>query len=269
MHIKKCLFFSFLVLIFVKPVWAHDCRYTIAVVPQFEMAQIKENWLPLLNALEEKTDCHLALVETTTTLKFEKILYAGEYDFAYGNPLHAALAKERAGYVPILRSGGEKLKGIIVVKANSDIQDVAQLDGEVLAFPSPHALGAKLLPRANLLQDHNVTIEPKYVRTHSAVYRHVARSMTVAGGGVMRTFKQQPEYLQNALRVLYTTPEVHPHPIIVHDRVSADKRDAIQKALLEISSENPELFAQIPMENPVAASYEDYSNLDVEALEAF
>ncbi len=51
------------------------------------------------------------------------------------NPYHAVMAKKAAGYTPILRDGATRLTGILVVRKDSPITRVEQLDGATLEKP--------------------------------------------------------------------------------------------------------------------------------------
>ena len=245
------------------------CHYKVGVVPQFEQRRIFEVWSAILDNLKTKTGCEFELVGSKTIIEFEKAFKDGVYDFAYMNPYHAVMAKKAQGYEPIVRSGKKKLKGILVVKKDSPIQDVKELKDQELAFPSPNALGASLLMRAELATKHDTPVQPKYVKTHSSVYLHVAKGLTVAGGGVGRTLAEQPDHIKNALRVLYTTTPVNAHPLVVHARVGEEHSKKVQAAWLALAEEQATLFDGVPMKGSIATSYDDYIGLEDFGLEDF
>ena len=165
----------------------------------------------------------------------EAKLANGDFDFAYMNPYHALVAGRDQGYVPLVRDGGRSLYGILVVRKDSPIQDVKDLDGAEIAFPAPNALGASLLMRAELARGQGISITPKYVKTHSSVYLNVLLGQTAAGGGVMGTFNQQPATIKDQLRTVFVTRDMAPHPLGAHPRVSLSDRAKITKALLAIA----------------------------------
>lgn len=245
------------------------CHYKVGVVPQFEQRRIFAVWSTILDNLKAKTGCEFELVGSQTIIEFEKAFKAGVYDFAYMNPYHAVMAKKAQGYVPILRSGKKKLKGVLVVKKDSTIQDVKELSEKELAFPSPNALGASLLMRAELAKKYDTPVKPKYVKTHSSVYLHVAKGLTVAGGGVGRTLAEQPDHIKNSLRVLHTTTPVNAHPFVAHRRVGEKQRKKIQEAWLDLAVEQATLFDGIPMKGSIATTYDDYIVLEDFGLEDF
>lgn len=245
--------------------------YTIGIVPQFEIRHIRKIWKPIINEIEKKTGIKLKLLGSPTIPDFEKEFNAGKFDFAYMNPYHLLLANKAQGYTPLVRDNGRKLHGIIVVRSDSPIKTVKDLDDKKIAFPAPNALGASLLIRANLKNIFNINIHPVYVKTHSSVYLNVVVKQTAAGGAVQKTLNQQKANIKGALKVLYRTPKVSPHPLAVHPRVPITDAEKIKDALLMLG-ENPTgkaLLAKIPMKKIGPASMDDYTPLLKLHLEEF
>lgn len=211
---------------------AHSARaaeFTVGVVPQFEAQKLHKIWQPILDELSLKTGHTFKLLGSKTIPEFESSFQKGEFDIIYANPWHAVIANQTQGYVPVIKDGSQQLKGILVVRKDSDINEVRQLDGKEIAFPSPNALGASLLMRTDLHNLFGINIVPIYVKTHPSVYLNVLLGDAVAGGGVTRTFMEQPEKITNNLRVIYQTREMNPHPICVHPRVPRQQREQIEK----------------------------------------
>lgn len=234
--------------------------YTVGVVPQFATQIISSTWEPILAELSARTGESFTLVIETDITQFEVAFERGDYDIAYMNPWHAVIANETQGYLPIVKDGANPLKGILVVKADSEISEVSQLENAEIAFPSPNALSASLLMRTELATLHGLTVTPLYVRTHPSVYLNVALGKSLAGGGVLRTLLAQPQSLQDQVKIIYETREVSPHPIVVHPSLSEDTRQKLTTALLDIAADSKgrALFSGIPMQQPTAANLAEY-----------
>ena len=245
--------------------------YTIGIVPQFEIRHIRKIWNPIIKEVEKATGYDLKLIGSPTIPDFEREFNAGQFDFAYMNPYHMLIAEKTQGYVPLIRDNGRKLHGILVVREDSDITSVKELDGKKIAFPAPNALGASLLMRANLTNDYKIKFNPVYVKTHSSVYLNVVVKQTSAGGGVQKTLKQQRENIKGALRVLHRTPKVSPHPLAGHPRVPKEVREKVKQAMLKLG-ETPigkSLLSKIPMKKIGEASINDYYPLRKFKLDNF
>ncbi|MCK4707348.1 MAG: phosphate/phosphite/phosphonate ABC transporter substrate-binding protein, partial [Gammaproteobacteria bacterium] len=180
-------------------------------------------------------------------------------------------ANESQGYIPLVRDHSKKLQGVLVVRKDSDIKSVKDLNNKKLAFPSPNALGASLQMRAELHDKFQLNITPVYVKTHDSVYLNVYLKQVAAGGGVGKTFRKQAEKLRNTLRIIYKTTPVAPHPIAAHPRVPEEDRIKVLNALFEISNTDTgkKLLAQIPIKQLGKASMEDYRPLEKMKLKRF
>ncbi|HEX8980886.1 MAG TPA: phosphate/phosphite/phosphonate ABC transporter substrate-binding protein [Parasulfuritortus sp.] len=233
--------------------------YTLGVVPQFEQRKLFAIWKPVVDELERRSGLNIRLVVTLTIPEFETALEKGTFDFVYTNPFEILRAADRQGYIPLVRDA-HPLYGILVVRRDSPLNNVDQLQGKTLAVPSPNALGASLLLRADLERLHGIHMVMVNAKTHSSVYLHVLNGLTDAGGGVQKTLAEQPAGIRDGLRVLYTTRAMPSHPIAAHPRVPPEIRKRLQKALLEmaVTPSGKALLDKIPMPAPVPATLADY-----------
>lgn len=240
--------------------------YTFGVVPQFEQRRTFAIWTPILAELGKRTGLSFELVTTPTIPAFEKLYDEGSVDFAYMNPYY--MVENPQGYIPLVRDN-TPIVGILVVRKDSPYKTPADLEGKEVAFPSPNAIGASLLIRADLARQYHVNIIPRYVKSHSSVYLHVAQNLTAGGGGVVKTLEEQKPEVQDVLRVLFTTRSIPSHPVSAHPRVPKKVREAVRDALLAMASTpaGKALLDEIPMSKPVAAHAKDYEPMRGYGLE--
>lgn len=251
--------------------FADSPTYTVGVVPQFDSRRIVEIWQPILEQVGKRSEIRLVLKASPSIPEFERQFSAGEFDFAYMNPYHLIVAHEKQGYVPLVRDIGRELYGIIVVKKDSPLRDVSELDGKTVAFPAPNALGAALIPRAEFSNKYHIRINERYVKSHSSVYLNVALGLADAGGGVERTLNQQPREVRNQLRILYKTRKVPPHPLVVHPRVGDEVSKQVSAALLRLgaNSEGRKMLARVPFRRIGPTTIKDYEVLRGMGLSEF
>jgi len=233
--------------------------YSIGVVPQFEPRKMFGIWRPIVEELEKRTGNRFNLVVPLTVSEFERELEKGTYDFVYANPYHIMRVSQKQNYLPLVRDR-IPLRGILLVRKDSRVQELKDLDGKTLAVPSPNAIGASLLIRADLEHLYGVRMAMVNVKTHSSVYLNVLNGLTDAGGGVEKTFDEQDKPVRDALRIIYTTRELPSHPVAAHPRVDKTVREKVRQALLELpaSPAGKAMLDEVPMTEPVTASIEDY-----------
>lgn len=247
-------------------------RFTVAVVPQFTPAAIKKDWTPLLARLSRETGFQLELKLYKSIPAFERDLLNGAPDFAYMSPYHAVLARRTRGYVPLLRDGAHNLTGIVVVPKEGLVSTIGDLNGKIVAFPSPNAFAASLYIRTLLARKEGVFVKPKYVKTHSNVYRHVALGTAAAGGGANRTLNREPAELRDRLKIIYETPSAAPHPLCAHPRIAPADRQSLVEAFFRIAKdpEAQSVLNAVELASPVRADFDrDYAPIADLGLEAF
>jgi len=234
--------------------------YTVGIIPQFEVRKLFGIWRPVLDHLQTATGLKFKFKSAKSIPEFQKKLIGGEFDFAYMNPYQSVLTQKTQGYIPLVRDHSKNLQGILVVRNDSSINDIKQLEGNTLAFPAPNALGASLMLRAELMNLHHIKFNSSYVKTHDSVYLNVIYKKVAAGGGVEKTFNWQNPEIKNSLRIIYRTQSVAPHPLAVHPRIDMKAATKVQRALLNMDNteKGKKLLAKIPIKKIGIAVIDDY-----------
>lgn len=245
---------------------------TVGIVPQQSATVLAANWSPILHYLTERTGVPLNFATASDIPTFEQRLLAGEYDIAYMNPYHFTFFNEHSGFRAMVRRGDASIQGIIVVRKDSDIQSLEQLDGQRLAFPSPAAFAASVVPRAEI-EKQGVKIEPIYVSSHDSVYLNVSKGFFVAGGGIARTLNATKPEINQQLRVLWKTKPYTPHAIAAHPRVEADTVAKLTEALVEMANDEAGSALLEPLkikrwQASEDADWDDVRSLDIKLLDS-
>ncbi len=205
--------------------------YTFGVVPQQSASELARRWAPVLDYLGRSAGLEIKFRTAPDIPEFERRVAAGEYDFAYMNPYHYTVFSQKPGYRAYAKAKGQRLKGILVVRKDSPIQDPRGLSGATLAFPAPAAFAASVLTRAYLNQE-GIPFTPKFVSSHDSVYLAVAKGLYPGGGGVVRTLESLEPDVRNQLRILWTTEGYTPHAFAAHPRVPAEDVERLTEAML-------------------------------------
>lgn len=245
--------------------------YSVYLVPRLPATTLYHDWAPLLERLgRENALCFVLRIPVDFT-EFEQAIRAGKPDFVLLNPYHQVMVGRKPGYVPLVRDQLSGLAGVLVVRKDSTVRDIQQLDGATVAFPAPNAYAASLLMRA-LLAQKNIHITADYVGSHNNVYRAVALGAVSAGGGANTTLNHEPAELQSQLRVLFTTPIFMPHPFSAHPRVPQSVREKVIAGFLHIAADpaGRDMLKAIQIAKPTRADYvRDYKELEQLNLEHF
>lgn len=247
-----------------------DIIYSFGVIPQFGQQKINTIWKPIINELSRRTGLQFRLVIPRTISEFEESIDKGNFDFIYANPYQILRLSDSPGYIPLIKDK-TPLRGILVVRRDSPVTKVTELEGKMLAVPALNALGASLLLRSDLERLYGVHMTLVDENTHNAAYLSVIYKVTDAAGGVKKTLNEQEKNIRDELRILYTTRAMPSHPIAVHPRINKKIQSSVKKALMEMSNNAASklLLKEIPMDSPVSASLDDYLVMRNWGLEDF
>lgn len=261
---SKIQHYLFVLLIILVPS-ANADSLSFGIVPQQSAEKLARNWTPIFKYLSAKSGLEIRFSTAQDIPTFEKRVISGEYDIAYMNPYHYTVFQKVPGYQAIAKQKDKRIKGIVVVRKDSDIQDLKELHQRTLAFPSPAAFAASVIPRSQMdLQ--GIDIEPKYVSSHDSVYMGIQRGFFVAGGGVLRTFNNTSPEVRDQLRILWTTPTYTSHAIAVHPRLAPEVVEKLKQAMMMMNDdpEGRELLKAINFKGIELAGNADWD--DVRAL---
>ena len=244
---------------------------SVVIVPQLPRAITYAKWAPILEYVGQKSGQCFNLDIPETIPAFEKLLFKGEPDFAFVNPYHEVIAKKRKGYIPLFIDGKTKLTGILVVRANSPIKKIQELQGMEVAFPAPNAFAASLLIRSELARQ-GVFIKPRYLKTHATAYRAVALGDVVGAGGVNNTLQREEQALKESLRIIYETSGYAPHPFVANPRVPLKLRNSVTEAFISLTASEPgrRLLEEVQIPQPIPSDFQrDFAPLEKLKLEKF
>ncbi len=147
--------------------------------------------------------------------------YLGEHD-----PKLIALAAEEVG-------GETAYRSVIVTRADSSIQEPADLAGKLMAFGAPHSYSSHYVPRVMLLK---AGVDLGTLKDYAFLDRHERVALAVLHGdfdaGGLR-YGIAAQYLDRSpgLRIIATSPPLPPHLIVARAGLDEGIRARVQHAL--------------------------------------
>lgn len=210
--------------------------YYLGIPPQQTPNEIAKRWTPFATYLSRKTGLNIQLQTAKDITTFHGQLKHGQLDISFVNPQTYIQVHQLAGYQAFAKERGGATIGLIIVRKDSLIQDVAQLDQLTMAFAGPTAFTATTLPR-NYLKLRRVDVTPQYVVSIDSVYRAVAKGLFQAGGGEARTFGSLDSDLKKELRILWESKPLPPFPFFAHPRIPKEVVMRIQRAFLTMDAD--------------------------------
>jgi phosphonate transport system substrate-binding protein len=238
-YIKPHLSWALLILMPAFPAQAQDVAppgYSFGIGPQQSATELAKRWTPVMQYLSEKSGVSVQFKTAKDIPTFQQLMLEGAFDFAFINPYHYTIFSKKAGYLAFAQEHEGRLVGVLVVKKDSPIKDVRQLNGQTVAFPAANALAATWLP-INFIKEQGASVTPQYVNSMDSVYRGVAKGLFPAGGGEARTLGTIDPEIRNQLEVLWTSEPLPPFVFAAHPRVPKDVVARVQKAMDEMDTQ--------------------------------
>lgn len=235
---------------------------SFGVGPQQSASELAKRWVPIFQYLSEKTGYDIQFTTAKDIPTYQQQAKEGFFDMLYINPYHYTLFNKSAGYDVFATEKDAKLVGVLVVRKDSPYNSVADLNGMNLAFPSPNAVTATVLPLAHF-KENNISVTPNYIVSMDSVYRAVAKGLYPAGGGEQRTFNSLDPEIRSQLRILWSAEPFPAFIFAAHPRVPKDVVKRVQAAMLEIDKDpkGMELLKVINLKGIVSAKDSDYDSV--------
>jgi phosphonate transport system substrate-binding protein len=234
------------------------------VFPNLTAKQIVETYRPLADALEKPLRRRIEIYSARDFKTFVARTRHGEYDLLLTAPHLAWLARQDAGYRPLLKYA-EPVRGLLVVKSTSPFDDVAALRGRLIATADPIAVVVLALQAELAAQGLGRDID--YRTADSGTHANAALQVISgrADGAMLglHPYKLMSPDLRRQLRVIAETPPLSSQMVLTHPRLRDAEVSAIRKALLRFAAA-PEGQAFM-----LRGGYGGFADVDGSELRAF
>ncbi|MBV9390227.1 MAG: PhnD/SsuA/transferrin family substrate-binding protein [Chroococcidiopsidaceae cyanobacterium CP_BM_ER_R8_30] len=193
------------------------------------------------NYLSEKTGAIVRLEPTFN--ETQAIEHIRSYDWAlvFARPGLAAIAISQSQYQPLFPLRGvENLRSIIVVRKNSPVGNLRELQGRIVALGQPGSATGYYFPIYNL---YGLTLSKiLFAPTPKTVLEWVAQGKAAAGALSKEEFDSySPQLKQTEFRIIFTDPHYVPSGVVLLGPTIGSKN---QEQIRKVMSEAPPDIAQ-------------------------
>jgi phosphonate transport system substrate-binding protein len=231
-------------------------EYVIGIHPLHNPQRLIEVYGPIIDYINRKIpQAQFKLEASSSYAEYEKKLYAGHFAFAMPNP-YQTLQSLKYGYHVFGKMGDDDMfRGIILVRRDSGIHQVADLKGKVVSYPSDTALAASMLPQYYLHThglDVNRDIENRYVGSQESSIENVLRGHAAAGATwpvPWNAFLAEQPKKAAQLEVKWVTEPLINNGWVVRDNVPTQVTDEFSRLLFDMhnSRQGRVLLSRVPI----------------------
>lgn len=215
--------------------------YRLAVHPLHNPALLLQAYQPLADYLSAGIPNARFEVEASRDYAdFERKLKERSPELILPNPWQA-LEAIRSGYVVLAMAGdAADFKGIFIVRRESTIRRPSDLKGRILAYPSPTALAACVMPQWFLHQQGlNVArdLTNHYVGSQESAIMNAylgQADVAVTWPPPWRAFARQFPDKAAEMKVIWETPPLINNAFMIRSDLPAPLRDQVRRRLLAL-----------------------------------
>jgi phosphate/phosphite/phosphonate ABC transporter binding protein len=229
---------------------AYGQEIRLGVLPRLSAAELQAMYGPLAAHLGQRLGRKVTVVVPKNFAAFEDALKKGEYELAFANPFVYVTARKDLDLTPLAlaaeRKGGERFRGVFIVRKDSGLQTLADLKGKPVIFVDEDSLAGYLaqalaLKKAGIDPIDGVVRLP-FGNKHDNVAMAVFNRAAAAGGIREDDLEKMAGKVDLAqLTVLARTDDFPNWPIFATPKLDPAVRDQVKAALLALAEGSPEL----------------------------
>ena len=216
--------------------------YRLAVHPLHNPQKLSAAYQPLVDHLNRQLKgARIELEASRDYQAFEVKLRRREPAFLLPNPWQTLQAQKVGYHVIAMAGNAEDFKGIFIVRKDGGIHKLADLKGKTVAYPSPTALAAAIMPQ-RFLYDNGIHIgrdlQNVYVGSQESSIMNVYLRQAAAGATwppPWRLFQRDHPAEAAQLKVAWETPSLINNSVMVRDDVPTAVREGVQRTLMELA----------------------------------
>ncbi len=239
----------------------------IGFIPQGNAVFMVKKWEPLADYLAKELGLP---VETVFRSSYREIISAfsnGEMDICLTGAFMYVLARQEADIRPLVRRkkfGTSFYHSLIIVRKDTGIMSIGDLQGKTFAFTDKESTTGYLLPVAMMRQRGILDLEKYfseviYTGNHDSVL--LAVHTRSADGAAMSNTRWRPENPKiSDLRIIWKSDPILLGPFSVRGDLDRDLTERIKEAFLKIgkTSETADLSVHLQIEGFEEAIDSDY-----------
>lgn len=217
-------------------------------IPSVDAKAIEDNSMEFKKYLESATPYKFKVAVPQSYIAVVEAFGTEKADIAAFTTYGYILAHERYGVearLTVLRHGSADYKSQFVVRAESNIKDLADLNQKKMAFVDPASASGYLLPLKNLKDKKVVLKETVFAGKHDNVISMVYNKQVDAGAtfwspedseGIQdarRLVKTQYPDIADKVKILALTDSIPNDPIVFRKEMPIEMKQKIEEALLK------------------------------------
>ena len=221
----------------------------MGLIPADDAEEMLRDYEPVKQYLSQELGIPVEIQVTSDYTAAIEAMRSKHIDMAWFGPFSYIIAANVADAEAIVngvrRSDGKSdYHSIIVTRADSGINSLADLKGKSFAFVDPASTSGNLIPRKMLIEnginpDKDFSLS-YYAGTHNSVEYAIANKKVDAGADSDNTYARMAdagEIDPKVNKIIYTSPSIPGSPIAVRGDIPEEFKQRIKDALMNMNEQ--------------------------------
>jgi phosphonate transport system substrate-binding protein len=250
----------------------------VGVVPNQNPEKVEAEYEPFGEYLSDQLGREVELTVPTSYGAVVEAMINNQLDLAYFGGLTYVQARSRGEVTPLVteinpRTGDTTYRSVIIVPADSDIEEASELAGRDFAFGSASSTSGSLYP-AIMLRDAGGIDYRTDLANFTYTGGHDATAQAVANGGVdgggledriLYDLIEDGAVDGDSVRVIEESDPIEGYPWVARDALSDELKEQIAQSFLDIT--DPVLLDLLRAEGYERVQPEDYDYVQEQATQ--
>lgn len=208
--------------------------FKFGISPTKDPKAVRDEWKPLKKLLEKDCDCLINFEVAKSNEDFENKLSKTQFDLAFVNPFQQKIAHEN-DYMTLAREKDRSLQGVIIVRDDSKIKTLQDLENQKLAFSKYHPFESSTLVKKKF-EEEKVKYEEILSINLDFVVQDVIMGIAVGGAIDKSTYSNQDSEDKKFIRILEKTEKIDSEPFVVKKQLAKKTKLSFKKTLINLSN---------------------------------
>jgi phosphonate transport system substrate-binding protein len=230
-------------------------RLTIGAVAYGEGVQSVNQYQRFVEYLEGQTKTLIELEPAYNEVKAVEQIQKKAWSLVFAPPGLAAIATAKAQYLPLFPlQGVNNLSSVLVVRQDSPIKKVADVNGKVLALGQPGSATGYYVPLYELYG--TVPAEVRIAPTPKTILEWLTKQEIDVGALAKDEFERfRSEFSQTPFRVLLASRRIPAGAVLISPTVERNQQAVIEKAMRDVLPAIAQEVGYVP--NAAPPNYKD------------
>lgn len=250
---------------------------TIAVLPDQDEKLLRKKYHPLVEHIEAHTGLKAKLLVPKSYDDLLNIFVGKKVDLALFGGVSYVMARRQANAQPlVMRDIDGHFKSVAIVRADSSVKNIHDLEGVSLAFGSPLSTSGHFMPRF-FLQKEKIVPEEFFKKVlYSGAHDRTAEwvrdgkvEVGVSNSGIINEMFLDGRLNLDQVKVIWETPPFSDYVWALQPDINKAQRTLLRDVFLHMNQhdEDQALLRNLGANYYIPAVHEDFENLEQVVLQ--